>query len=135
MRKSDLTRCTEALICSSQNQFIRTNYIKHNIDKTGRSPRCRMCGTRNETISHTVNKCDNLAQKECKQRHDNIGRCVHWQFCEKLGFNRAKLWHEHEPESVVENQNFNILWNFPIPCDLMLEARRPDIAVVDKVKK
>ena len=34
MRKSDLKGCTEALICSAQEQSIRTNYIKYNIDKT-----------------------------------------------------------------------------------------------------
>ena len=43
------------------------------------------------------------------QRHDSVGRYAHWQFCEKLGFNRARLWYEHEPESVIENENFKIL--------------------------
>ena len=43
MRKSDLKGCTKALICSAHEQFIRTNYIKHNIGKTGKSPLCWMC--------------------------------------------------------------------------------------------
>ena len=55
--------------------------------------------------------------------------------CEKLRFNRARLWYEHEPEGVVENKNFKILWDFTIRCDHMIEARRPDTVVVDKVKK
>ena len=42
---------------------------------------------------------------------------------------------EHEPESVVANENFKILWDFNIQCDHMIEARRPDIVVVDNVKK
>ena len=94
-----------------------------------------MCGTRNETISHLVSECGKPAQKEYKQRHDGVGRCVHWQFCENLGFNRARLWYEHEPESAVENKCLKILWDFTIQCDHMIEARRPDIVVVDKVKK
>ena len=57
------------------------------------------------------------------------------QSCEKLGFNRARLWCEHEPESVVGNKNFIILWDFTIQCDHMIEARRPDIVVADKIKK
>ena len=125
MRKSDWNGCTEALICSAQEQSIRTNYIKYNIDKTAESLLCRMCGTRNGTISHIVSECGKLAQKEYK----------HWQFCEKLGFSRARLYYEHEPESVIENENFNIIWNFIIQCDHVIEARRPDIVVVDKVKK
>ena len=38
-------------------------------------------------------------------------------------------------ESVVKNENFNILWDFIIQCDHMVEAGRPGIVVVDKVKK
>ena len=121
MSKSDLKGCTEALICSAQEQSIRTNYIKCNIDKTAELPLCRMYGTRNE--------------KECKRRHYSVGRYVHRQFCEKLGFNRARLWNEHEPESVVENKNFKILCDLTIQCDHMIEARRPDIVVVDQIKK
>ena len=94
-----------------------------------------MCGTRNETISHIVRDCGKLAQKEYKQRHNSVGKYVHCQFCEKLGFNRARLWYEHKPESVAENENFKILWDFTIQCDHMIEARRSDIVVVDKVKK
>ena len=135
MRKSDLKGWAEALICSAQELSIWINYIKYNIDKTAESALCRMCGTRNETIPHIVSECGKLAQKEYKRRHDSVGRYVHWQFYEKLGFNRARFWYEHKPESVIENENFKILWDFIIQCDHMVEARRPDIVVVDKVKK
>ena len=70
-----------------------------------------------------------------KRRNDSVGRYVHWQFCGKLGFNRAKLWYEHEPESVIENENFKILWDFTIQCDNLIETRGADCAVVDKVRK
>ena len=46
----------------------------------------------------------NLPKKEYKRRHDGVGWYVHWQFCEKLGFNRARLWYEHEPERVVKKK-------------------------------
>ena len=138
------------MICSSQERSIQTNYNKYvdkyigktdqvslikYIDKTAESPLCRMHGTRNETISHIVGKCGKLPQKEYKRRHGSVGKYVHWQFCEKLEFNRARLWYEHEPESVVENENFKILWDFTIQCDHMIEVRRPNMVVVDKVKK
>ena len=38
MRKSDLKGCTEALICSAQEQSIRANYIKYSIDKLPSHP-------------------------------------------------------------------------------------------------
>ena len=78
---------------------------------------------------------DILAEEDYKRRHNSVGRYVHWQFCEKLGFNRARLWYQHEPESVVENENFKIPWGFTIQCDHMIETRRSDIVVVDKLKK
>ena len=134
MKKCNLKGCIEALKYSTQEQSIRTNYNKCNIDKTGESPLCRMCGIRNETISHIVSEYAKLAQ-EYKRRHDSVERYVHWQFCEKLRFNRASLWYEHEPESVAENKYFKILWDFTILCDHTIEARRPVIMVVDKVKK
>ena len=40
-----------------------------------------------------------------------------------------------EPESVVWNEDFKILWDFAIQCDHMKEGRRPNIVVVDKVQK
>ena len=82
-----------------------------------------------------MSECGTLPQKENKRRHDSVGSYVHWQFCEKPGFNTARLLYEHQPESVVENANLKILWDFIIQCDQMIEARRPSIVVVDKVKK
>ena len=64
MIKIDLKGCTKALICSDWEQSIRTNYIKYNIDKSSESPLFRMCGTRNQTMSHIVSECGRFAQKE-----------------------------------------------------------------------
>ena len=36
---------------------------------------------------------------------------------------------------MVENENFKIPLDFTIQCDHMIEAIRPDIVVVDEVKK
>ena len=41
-------------------QFEKTMW---NTDKTAQSTLCRMCGTKNETISHIVNECKKLVQK------------------------------------------------------------------------
>ena len=46
---------------------------------------------------------------------------------------RATKWYEQKPEGVMESQDFKVLWNFVILCDI--QARRPDIIVVDKEKK
>ena len=46
--------------------------------------------------------------------------------------NRGEKWYEHQPEGVVENEKCKILWDMTIQCDHVIEARRPDIVVVEK---
>eukprot|EP00795_Rhopilema_esculentum_P009699 gene9699-biopygen2667 len=135
LRNGDLKGCTEALVCSAQEQALRTNYTKHYIDKTSDTPLCRMCGDKGETVSHLVSECAKLAQTEYKRRHDNVARYIHWLLAEKCRFERATKWYEQKPEGVLENHKFKLLWDFMIQCDRVVEARRPDIVVVDKEKK
>ena len=94
--KGDLKGCTEAPICSAQEQALRTNYTKFHIDKNADSPLGRMCGEKGETISHLVSECGKLPQREYKRRHNNVARYVHWQLCNKGGFERADKWYEQQ---------------------------------------
>ena len=38
-------------------------------------------------------------------------------------------------ESVLENENYKLLWDFSIRTDHNIEARRPDLVLVDKSEK
>ena len=111
------------------------NYVKFHIDKIGESALCRMCRVENETVSNIVSECKMLAQKEYKKRYDNVCTYIHWKLCEKHGFQRAQRWYEHEPDGVIENKGFKILWDFTIQCDTKIEARRPDIVLINKTMK
>ena len=86
-----------------------------------------MCDKKNETISHIVTKCEKLAQKEYKRRHDNVARIVHWKLCGKYNLKRSEKWYEHAPEGVVENEEVKILWDVMIQCDREIKARKPNI--------
>ena len=114
LRRGDLKRCTEALVCSAQEQSLRTNYTKLHIDKTSDTPLCRMCGDKGETISHLVSECAKLAEREYKRRRDNVVRYIHWLLAEKSGFDRAAKWYEQKPDGVLENEDFKLLWDFRI---------------------
>ena len=50
-------------------------------------------------------KCSKLAQREYKRRNDDVARYLHWQLCEKGGFERASKLYEEKPEGVLENEN------------------------------
>ena len=120
------------MLCAAQEQAIRTNYVKHKIDKTAQSPLCRMCGKESKATSHIVSECEKLAQKEHKRMHDNVPRIVHWKLCGKYNLKRSEKWYKHAPEGVVENEEVKILWDVMIQCDREIKARKPDIVVVNK---
>ena len=119
MKKGDFKPETEALICAAQEQAIRTNYIKHKIDHTREDDKCRMCGQKGETVWHITSECEKLAQGE---------------LCGKYGIDRTKNWYEQKPIGVMEDDKAKILWDFMIQCDKMIEHRKPDIVLVDKVQ-
>ena len=66
LRKGNLKRETE-------NNAIKTNYIKAKIDNTQQNSICRLYGDRDKMIIHIISKCSKLAQKEYKTRHDWVG--------------------------------------------------------------
>ena len=113
----------------------RTNLVKATIDKSQDGPLCRVCKKVNECIAHIVSGCNKLAQKEYKRRHDNLGKIVHWKLPRKSYFEAGDKWYEHEPESTLENEGYKILWDFSIQTDHVIEARRPDLVVVDKKER
>ena len=52
--------------------------------------------------------------------------------CKKYGLQHSKKWNEHAPEGAVENKEIEVLWDINIQCDNLIEARRPDLIVIDK---
>ena len=122
---------------AAQNQSIRTNLVKAKIDKSQGDSSCRVCRKVDESIDHIVSGCSKLAQKEYKRStwHDNWGKIVHWKLSRKCNFEAGNKWYEHEPESVLENEDYKIWWDFSIQTDHVIEARRPDLVVVDKKER
>ena len=133
--RCDLKVETEALLCAAQEQAIRTNYVKHHIDKSIDDPLCRKCGKRGESVQHMISECEKLAQKEFKRRHDNVAKKIHWELCKKNGLEHREKWYEHNPEGVAENEGVKVLWDMNMQCDNVIEARRPDIVIIDKKEK
>ena len=138
MRNGHLKRETELLIIAAQDQAIRTNAIKAKIDKTRDDSMCRMCSTKDETITHIIHiitECPKLAQKENERRHDLMGKAIYWDLCRKKRFVTTDKWYEHEPHPVTENKKFKILWEFIVQTDHIIEARRPDMMIIDQENK
>ena len=112
LQNVDLKRETESLIVAAQNQSIRADLIKAKIDKSQKDALFRMRKKADEIIDHVVSGCSKLAQKKYKIRHDNLGKIVHWKLARKCNFKTGDKWYEHEPKSVLENEDYKILWDF-----------------------
>ena len=91
-----------------------------------------MCGERGETVNHLVSECSKLAQREYKRRHDWVGRRVHWEVYRMYGKEVKDKGHEHDAVPVAENERCKILWDFNIQTDHVIQARRPDMIVINK---
>ena len=91
-----------------------------------------MCRKVDESLDHIVSGCSKLAQKECKRRHDNLGKIVRWKLARKCNFEAGDKWYEHDPESVLEHEGYKILWDYSIQSDHVIKAWRPDLVLVDK---
>ena len=94
-----------------------------------------MCRKVDESIDHFVSGCSKLAQKEYKRRYDNLGKIVHWKLPGKCNFEAGDKWYEHEPESVLQNEDYKIMLDFSIQTDHVIEARGSDLVVVDKKER
>ena len=132
LQNVDLKRETESLIVAAQNQSIRTNLVKARIDKRQGDSLCRICRKVDESVDLIFSGCSKVAPKEYKRRHDNLGKIAQWKLARKCDFEGGDKWYEHEPESVLENEDYKILWEFSIQTDHVIEAWRPYLIVVDK---
>ena len=94
---------TEGMLFAAQQQALRTNVIKAKIEKQPVSPKCSLCGTKEETVMHLVSGCPKLAQKQYKRRHNNVARRVNWKWCKKYELESSDRWYEQTPAEVVEN--------------------------------
>ena len=93
-----------------------------------------VCRKVDESIDYIVSGCSKLAQ-EYKRRHDNLGKIVHWKLARKCNFEAGDKWYEHEAESVLENEDYKILWDLSIQTDNVIEASRQDLVLVHKKER
>ena len=86
-------------------------------------------------INHIISECSKLAQKEYKNRHDWVGKVIHWELCKKFQFDLTNKWYMHNPAAALENKTHKLLKNFDIQTDHLMSVRRPDLIIIKKKKE
>ena len=133
-----LTKATEGFIMAAQEQALRTKWVKSTIDKVeGEDGKCRVCGEWFETVKHIVSGCGQLAKKQYMIRHDKMGLRIHWELCRKYGIDCSSKWYNHVPSAVCSNpeDTIELHWDHTILIDVAVEHNKPDLVIVDKLKK
>ena len=93
-----------------------------------------MCGE-GEKLQHIICECKKLALREYKTRLDTVAKLVHWKLCEKHNLERKEKWYKHCPKGVVEDDDVKLIWDINVQFDNVMEARRPELILVDKKVK
>ena len=127
--KGNLRREIKYLLIATQNNVIRTNYVKVKI-KMQQNSKCRLCSDRDQTFNCIISECSKFVQKEYKIRFNWTRKVIHWELCKKFQFDLATKRYMHNSESVLENETYKLLWNLKIQTDHLRSARRPDLVIV-----
>ena len=135
LKYSHLTPETESILIAAQEQTLATNYVRNKVWNLKCSPLCRLCKEKPETISHIVSGCKCLAGTKYTNRHDKVGKYIHWNLLRDRGIKVCEDWFKHEPQKVEECGDTTIMWDYALITDKKVGANRPDITIHDKKEK
>ena len=83
--------------------------------------KCTLFCARDEIVYHIISDYRKLTQKECKRRHDWVGKVIYWELCKRLKFDHTgnliiltNCMYMHRPKSVLKNEAHENLWDFDI---------------------
>ena len=135
LKYSNLTPETESVLVAAQEQTLATNYVRNSLWKIKCSPLCRLCKEKPETIRHIISGCKQLVGTKYTNRHDKVGKYIHWNLLKDRGIEVCRNWFEHVPEKVTECGETTIMWDSPITTDKKVCANRPDITIHDRKER
>ena len=101
----------EALLCAAQEQTIRTNYVKHHINKTSGGPLSRLCEKKGESVQYLASGCEKLFQKKYKRQRDNVAKKDNWNLHKNNDLEHMEKWCQHVSQGAVENEEVKLLWH------------------------
>ena len=133
MKHTVLKGEAEGLITAVQDQAHNTRYYSKQIIKQGTTDQCSMYHTQPETVEHIISTCQTLAADQYLSRHNQVASQLHLEICKHYGIKmEAKLWYQHKPERITENNKPTILCHSQIITDRHVPCNKPDIVIQEK---
>ena len=79
---------------------------------------------------HIISECIKLAQKEYGTKQEWIRKVIHWELCKKLKFDHTTGWCMYKPESVIDDECHETIWDFETQTDHLMSARWLDLMMI-----
>ena len=101
----------------------------------GSSTKCPHCREATMSVQHLATRCGSMLNFYYKKRHDEVVRCLHFQFTKKYGLNKNKKLKNYKVQEVLSNERVRIKSDVPIQTELRIEFNKPDLMIHDLVTK
>ena len=125
-------------------QLIPTHvYYSVKLGQDTTSNLCRLCHSKQETVSHLLSGCERLSQTEYLYRHNNVLKCLYFALLQKFGIIKTipPPNSETEPKPVTKYNDVEILWDIPIVSSgsqfitPIEQGNRPDMVLINQKTK
>ena len=87
-----------------------------------------------ETLDIGV-RAESIKTTALLSRHDWVGKVIHWEMCKKFKFDHSNKWYMHNTAAALENDTHKLLNDLDIQTDHLITARRPDLIIINKIKR
>lgn len=138
MRATRLYSETEGFVVACQDGVYNTLVYKKNIlGLPVDDVRCRVCRGAPETIMHLLSACTKYAPTLYLYRHNAALRVLYYHLRFIFGIDQAKIpaYDSSRVQTVVENEQCKIMWDFPFSTTRQVSANRPDMVLFDHAER
>jgi hypothetical protein len=97
--------------------------------------KCPHCNDKYKSVDHMATQCDRMLSHDYMRRHNEALRCIHLQLCLNYGIKKSKKIRNHSLQEYVSNDRAEIRVDTRIPTSIQVKHNKPDIFVLDKIKK
>jgi hypothetical protein len=134
LSNGDMFMESEGHRIATQDRVLPTkNYRKYIMnDNTVTDDKCNKCESGRETTEHILSECRASAAKDYVNRHNNVAKILHHELA-MIETNTP--YYKYTPHTIFENERYKLHWDRTIITDRTVSNNRPDITLIDKVKK
>lgn len=114
-----------------QQEGMLTKLQDRNLYFGGTSVKCPHCKQGRKCVEHLATHCGRMLNFDYKKRHDEVVRCLHFQFTKRYGLNKNHRLKNYCVQNVLSNERVKIKSDVPILTELRIDHNKPDLMVHD----